>query len=415
MPDELANLDATDARDRMARGDLSASDLCEAYLTRIVAREPDVGAFAHFDPEFVRTQAKACDDHRATGGAVGPLDGLPVGIKDIVDTRDMPTENGTPIDVGRRPAKDAVIIERLRAAGAVIMGKTVTTEFGSRHPGGTRNPHHSEHTPGGSSSGSAAAVAAGMVPLAIGTQTNGSVIRPASFCGVVGFKPSFGLIPRAGVLPQARPLDTIGVFARSITDAALIVDALAGHDPRDPDSLISPPPRLLEAASADAPATPALAFVKTPVWDAAEAATRQNFADLVAALGDTCREVPLPDSFENGDRALVTVTNVGVASTYKPYYDRATDQLSDFMRTTIEEGATISAVDYLEALEIQKALRADIDQVFERHDAIITPAAPGEAPHGLEWTGNSAFNNLWSLLGVPAITLPLLQGPTGLP
>ncbi len=415
MRNDLPDLDALDARDRMVRGEFSALDYCEALLKRIAEREPEIGAFAHLDPDFARAQAKACDAYRASGRAVGSLHGLPVGIKDIVDTKGLPTENGTPIDAGRRPTEDAVVVQRLKAAGAIVMGKTVSTELGARHPRGTRNPHHGEHTPGGSSSGSAAAVAAGMVPLAIGTQTNGSVIRPASFCGIVGFKPTFGLIPRTGVLPQAPPLDTIGVFARSIADASLFADALAGHEPRDRDTSLAAPPRLLDCALTAPPVTPALAFVKTMAWDKAEAETREGFAELVAALGERCHEVPLSSSFDHGDRALMTITNVGIGRNYKPYYDRGKDQLSDFMRTMIEESQTIPAVDYLEALDWQVALRAGLDQLFDHYDAIVTPAAPGEAPHGLGSTGNSAFNNLWSLCGVPALTLPLLEGPKGLP
>jgi Asp-tRNA(Asn)/Glu-tRNA(Gln) amidotransferase A subunit family amidase len=415
MRDDLADLDALEARDRMARGEFSALDLCEGCLTRIAEREPEVGAFVWLDADLAREQAKALDDERASGRAAGPLHGLPVGVKDIVDTSDMPTENGTPLDAGRRPSEDAVVVSRLRAAGAVIMGKTVTTELGARHPRGTSNPHHREHTPGGSSSGSAAAVAAGMVPLAIGTQTNGSVIRPASFCGIVGFKPSFGLIPRAGVLPQAPPLDTVGVFARSIGDVALIVDVLGGYDPLDPDTRALPPLRRLETALADQPATPELAFVRTPAWDKAEPATRDRFVKLAEALGPVCEEVALPDIFDDGDRALKTLTNVGIARSYRRYYDRGRQQLSDFMRTTIEAGLAIPAVDYLDALGCQAALRAALDRLFDQYDAIVTPAAPGEAPHGLHSTGDSAFNNLWSLCGVPALTLPLLKGPNGLP
>jgi aspartyl-tRNA(Asn)/glutamyl-tRNA(Gln) amidotransferase subunit A len=240
---DLADLTALDARDRMTRGDFRAVDLCEACLERIALMEPEIGAFVFIDAEHALAQARAADDHRATGRQVGPLHGLPVGVKDIVDTADMPTENGTPIDAGRRPTRDAIVVSRLRGAGAVIMGKTVTTELGSMHPRGTRNPAHPGHTPGGSSSGSAAAVASGMAPLAIGTQTNGSVIRPASFCGIVGFKPTFGLIPRTGVLPQAATLDTVGVFARSVADAALLADVLIGYDASDADTRPSPPPR----------------------------------------------------------------------------------------------------------------------------------------------------------------------------
>ncbi|MCB1486098.1 MAG: amidase [Bauldia sp.] len=415
MPNDLADLDAIVARDMMVRGEITAVAYIEALLARIAEREPELHAFVDLEPAFALAQAEACDARRASGGAIGPLHGLAVGIKDIVDTADLPTENGTPLDAGRRPAEDAVVVDRLKHAGAVIIGKTVTTELGARHPRGTRNPHHGEHTPGGSSSGSAASVGAAMVPLAIGTQTNGSVIRPASFCGVVGFKPSFGLIPRTGILPQAPPLDTAGVFARSVVDAALIVDAIAGYDPRDPITRGLAPPHLLDTAMDDPPETPSFAFVKTTHWDLAEPETQAGLTGLVAALAGQCDEVPLPDSIADSDRVLMILTNVGIARNYGSYYDRGADQLSDFMRTMIEESRTIAAVDYLDALDRQVAIKAEIDRFFDRYDAIVTPAAPGEAPHGLDSTGNSAFNNLWSLCGLPAVTLPLLTGTNGLP
>jgi Asp-tRNA(Asn)/Glu-tRNA(Gln) amidotransferase A subunit family amidase len=415
MPNDLADLTALDARRRMERGEFRASDLVGAQLKRIAAREPDVGAFAFIDPEIARAQAMAVDAYRGTGRPVGALHGLAVGVKDIVDTRDMPTENGTPIDAGRRPAADAVVVRRLRAAGAVVIGKTVTTELGSMTPRGTRNPHDVTRTPGGSSSGSAAAVAAGMVPLAIGTQTVGSVIRPASFCGVVGFKPTFGLIPRAGILPQATPLDTVGVFARTVEDAALLADALAGDDPADPDTRPMPPPRMLDVALTDPPVTPALAFVKTPAWDAAEQSTKDGFVELVAALGNSCQEVALPEIYQHAAGAIHALSRAGIARHYRRYLDRGGDLLSDFMRQAIEEGSRVTAVDYLAALDWQKSLYAGLEQLFEKYDAIVTPAAPGEAPVGLDSTGNPAFNGLWSLCGAPAVTLPLLQGPNGLP
>ena len=232
-----ADLTALEARERLASGSLRAAELTDACLGRIAAREPDVQAWACIDEELALNQAGMLDDYRQTGRPLGALHGLPVGIKDIIDTRDLPTENGNALDAGRRPTDDAWLVARLRAAGAVIPGKTVTTECAYLAPGKTRNPHNPERTPGGSSSGSAAAVASGMVPFAVGTQTGGSVIRPASFCGVVGFKPTFGLIPRSGVLRTSRRLDTVGTFARTVEDAALLADVLAGHDAADPDSV----------------------------------------------------------------------------------------------------------------------------------------------------------------------------------
>lgn len=412
---DLVWMAATELRARLERGEFSAVDLTEILLERIGDEEPKVGAFAFHDPDLARKMAAAADAYRDTGRAVGSLHGLPVGVKDIIDTADMPTENGTPIDAGRQPTRDAAIVQRLRAAGAVIMGKTVTTEFASMYPGKTVNPHNRNHTPGGSSSGSAAAVAAGMVPLAIGTQTAGSVIRPASFCGVVGFKPTHGLIPRAGILRQERWLDTVGVFARTVADAALIADAIAGYDPGDPDTRMMPPPRLLDIALTEPPVTPALAFVKTPFWDKAANETKEGLAELVAALGETCTEVALPDIFSESAAAQRNLMIAGAARNLGPYYDRSKDKLSNHARTMIEEGRKVTAVDYLEALDWREALNHGLEQLFGRYDAIVTPAAPGEAPRDLSTTGNPVFNAMWTLCGVPAITLPLLEGPNGLP
>jgi Asp-tRNA(Asn)/Glu-tRNA(Gln) amidotransferase A subunit family amidase len=412
---ELAGLGALEARDGIAAGKFSAAALCESCLQRIAARESEIGAFAFLDEAQVRAAAKAADDYRGTGRPLGALHGRPIGIKDIIDTADMPTENGTTIDAGRRPRKDAEVVRRLRQAGAIIMGKTVTTELAFFAPGKTRNPHDPAHTPGGSSSGSAAAVAAGFLPLAIGSQTFGSVIRPASFCGVVGFKPSFGLISRIGVRLLAGPLDTVGVFARTVADAALLADVLAGHDPGDPDTRHVPPPRMLDAVLAEPAVTPELAFVKTPSWDEAEPATQKSFADLARVLGAGCVEVTLPEVFGEWRNAQLTLMRAGMAHNLRSYHRKGRELLSQQLRSSLEEGQQITAVDYLAALEQRAALSHALDQLFDSYDAIITPAAPGEAPAGLASTGNPAFNGLWTLCGVPAVSLPLLQGPNKLP
>jgi len=283
---ELLALSATEAAARIARGEATSEALVSACLDRIEAQDPQVRAWAFLDRERALAQAKAADETRRIGKGVGPLHGVPVGIKDVIDTADFPTEHGSPIFKGRRPDKDAACVTALRRAGAVILGKTVTTEFAASTPSVTRNPHNLEHTPGGSSSGSAAAVAAGMVPLAVGTQTGGSVIRPAAFCGVYGFKPTFGMIPRTGVLPQALSLDTVGVFARSVEDAALIADAMQAYDGGDAASLATSRPRLLATATEDWPLPPSMVFVKTHAWANADAATREAFDELVAEYAD---------------------------------------------------------------------------------------------------------------------------------
>ena len=410
----LAEAFALHLRNAIADGTVTAAGVADAFLARIALREPEVGAFTVVDPERVRAEARARDAWQAAGKPLGPLHGLPVAVKDIIDTADMPTENGTPLDAGRRPERDALVVARLRAAGAVILGKTVTTELGAMFPCGTRNPHHAGHTPGGSSSGSAAAVGAGMVPLAVGTQTNGSVIRPASFCGIVGYKPSFGTIPRTGVLPQARPLDTIGVFARSVADAALLADALAGPDDSDPYCLAAPD-KVLDAALVPPQARPSFVLARTPSWPGADPATQAAFEALAAALGADCREGVLPDACDEAIATHTTIAYAGIAWHYGAYHDRDAAALSDWMRDAIEDGRRIAAVDYPAARAGRDRSLAGVADALGEHDVFLTPAAPGEAPAGLKATGSPAFNTLWSLCGMPAVSLPLLTGPHGLP
>ena len=414
MPD-LADLAALDARERLAGGAATAVELAAACLRRIADRDDAVQAWAFLDERHALAQAEAVDAYRRTGAPIGSLHGLPVGIKDIIDTRDLPTENGNALDRGRRPTDDAWLVARLRAAGAVILGKTVTTECAYLAPAKTRNPHDPERSPGGSSSGSAAAVASGMVPLAVGTQTGGSVIRPASFCGVVGFKPTFGLVPRTGVLRTSQHLDTVGTFARTIEDAAVLADAIAGQDHADPDTVPMAPPRLLDIALSEPPVSPQLAYVKTPAWSGIEPDCAEGFAELVEALGDRCDEVELPAVFAEGATAHRRIMLAEIAHNLRHYYDRGADRLAGETRAAVEEGRAISAAEYLSSLDWRNPLYAGVEEIFERYDAIFTPAAPGEAPAGLRSTGSSAFNVLWSLLGVPAVSLPLLSGRNGLP
>lgn len=403
---------ARDLLAALAEGRVSAVETAEACLARIDAREPQVAAWAHLDRERVLKQAGELDRRRRSGRPVGPLHGLPIGVKDIIDVRGMPCSYGTPLEEGRRPAEDAAVIRRLRAAGALVLGKTVTTEFAYYAPGRTRNPHDPARTPGGSSQGSAAAVADGMVPLALGTQTNGSVIRPASFCGVVGLKPSFGAVPRTGVMADAPSLDTIGVFARSVEDAALLEHAM-GTDGIDRDAGGSPGP-LSAIAASEPPVRPNLAFVRTAAWEKAAPETADGFAELSDALGSSIEEVPLPEPFGGAIAWQRVIMAAEMARGLGHYADRGGEKVSPQFRELVEEGRAILAHDYLVARDWQRTLRAGLDQVFKRFDAILTPAAPGEAP-GVETTGDASFCSLWSLVGLPAISLPLLTGPNGLP
>jgi Asp-tRNA(Asn)/Glu-tRNA(Gln) amidotransferase A subunit family amidase len=407
---------ASEAAALMQEGTLTSEELVEACLAHIRATEPEVQAWAFLDEQHALEQARAADQLRRAGDPVGPLHGIPIGIKDIIDTRDMPTENGSRLHAGRTPAEDAWVVSRLRGAGAVILGKTVTTEFAYFHPGKTRNPHDAAHTPGGSSSGSAAAVAAGMVPLALGSQTNGSVIRPAAFCGVYGFKPTHGLIPRSGIFTLSRSLDHVGLFARSIDDLALLAEELAGHDPRDPDT--RPRARIPFAAIAAAPPphAPRLGFVKTPFWERVSKESRQAFDELREALGDHVEELELaPDAGAAWD-AHRTIMDAEMAANLEPEWKRGRAKLSEQLRALIDRGKKASALDYQRALAAVPAIQAGFEELFvRRFDAIVTPAAPGAAPKGLDSTGDPAFCTLWTLLGLPALSLPLLADSKGMP
>lgn len=411
---EPTALSAREAAWRIAEGALTSAELVAACLERIAAEEERIEAWEFLDRDKAMAEAEERDRRRRRGLPLGALHGVPVGIKDIIDVKGMPTGNGTPVDAGWRPFADATVTRRLRAAGAVILGKTVTTELAYYQPGRTRNPHDPARTPGGSSSGSAAAVAAGMVPLALGSQTNGSVIRPASFCGVVGFKPSFGAVPRTGVLTIAPSLDHVGLFARTIEDAAL-AELLMGPDGRDADALESPGP-LTATALARPPVTPALALVRTPFWEHADATTRAAFAELGEALGAQSDEVELPEVFARGAGWLDSVMAAEMARHLGHYVDRAPEQTSERLRERVAGGRALKATDYLAARDMRRVLRDTLGPVFDRFDAVVTPAAPGEAPEGpARGTGDPVFCSLWTFCGLPAISLPLMAGPNGLP
>jgi Asp-tRNA(Asn)/Glu-tRNA(Gln) amidotransferase A subunit family amidase len=412
---DLATLGATQLARMIAAGEITSTEVIDACIARIDAVDENVQAWAFLDRDFAREQAAKLDALRATGAPTGPLHGIPVGIKDIFDTKDFPTENGSVLDRGRQPMTDSAAVRLLKSAGAVIMGKTVTTEFAVFSPGKTRNPQDPARTPGGSSSGSAAAVASGMVPLAIGSQTNGSVIRPASFCGIVGFKPSHGRISRAGAMTLSRVLDHVGVFARSVEDAALIAECLMVHDPADSDTRPSAAPHLSEIAAQEPPTEPRFAFVKTPVWSEAEAATQAAFGELRDFLGDSCDEVTMPDEFETAVGNLRAIMYADLARYLDRYMKRDETKISEILRDMIQEGSGVHAVDYNRAVDQIPPLRAWIDELSNAYDAIVTPATPGEAPLGLEATGNPIFCSTWSYLGVPALSLPVMEGENGMP
>jgi Asp-tRNA(Asn)/Glu-tRNA(Gln) amidotransferase A subunit family amidase len=401
MANDYHELDALDAADAIRGGRITASGYISALAARIEAREPDIHAWQHFNPQQALEQAKALAGRPDL--AELPLAGAAAGIKDIIDTADMPTENGTVLDQGRQPPVDAAVVRLLRAAGVIIMGKTVTTELAFMHPSKTRNPHDAGHTPGGSSSGSAAAVAAGMVPIALGTQTNGSVVRPASFCGIYGLKPTFGLFPREGVLEESASLDTVGVFARSLPDIAALTQVLA----KGPAAQAAPA-NYADAARDNASA-PRFAFVRTPAWPFAEEAAKAAIETFVEGLGTSAERAGLPPEFDRAIAMHRTVMLTEIALNFGRYYERGKDRLSAPMREAIETGRGILAADYAGALRERERLYERLEALLQRYDAIVTLPAAGPAPRGHETTGNPAFCTIWTYLGVPALTLPLLS------
>jgi len=411
----LCALGVSEAVADIREGRITSAELVSDCLKRIEVVDPEVQAWTFLDRDHAMRQAEALDEHRRSGRPLGPLHGVPVGIKDIFDTGDMPTEFGSPLWAGRTPRADAAAVARLRAAGAVIMGKTVTTEYAYFHPGKTRNPHDATRTPGGSSSGSAAAVASFTVPAAIGSQTNGSVIRPAAFCGVVGFKPTHGLIPRTGALMLSRTLDHVGVMARTVEDVALMAECMAGFDAEDPDTRPIARPPLASIAVSEPPLPPRFAFVKTPAWPHADAVTRAAFAELTDMLGEAADEVEMGASFEGAIDLHKVVMEAEMAHNFHRDYEQGRDKLSAPLCKLIERGRGTLAVDYQAAVARVSSFNEAIDSVFDEYDAILTPAAPGEAPPGLGSTGNPVFCTIWTYLGTPAITLPLLRSEAGLP
>lgn len=411
-----AQLTAAEAASSIRAGTLTSEELVQSCLERIRELEPNVQAWTFLDEQHALAQARAADERKRSGEAIGPLHGIPVGLKDIIDTADMPTENGTVLHKGRMPRADAAVVTLLRAAGAVILGKTVTTECAYFAPGKTRNPHNPEHTPGGSSSGSAAAVGAGMVPLALGSQTAGSVIRPAAFCGAYGYKPTHGLIPRSGILQLSRTLDHVGLFARSVEDLALLLEQVQGYHEGDPDTRPRARIPFKQMCSEEPPLEPMLAFIKTPHWERADADAKEAFKELTETLGDRVEEVELfPSATEAWDWHR-TIMEAEMAANLEPLWLAGKEKLSERLRSLIERGRETRAVDHQRALRRIAPAVESLDDLFtQRYDAILTTPALGTAPKGLGSTGDPVFCSLWTLFGMPAITLPLMQGANGLP
>lgn len=394
-----AMLSATEAVAAIESGTLTSETLVRSCLERIAAREPVVRAWVHLDPALAIAQAKAAD--AASGGI---LRGIPVGVKDIIDTHDMPTGHNSPIFAGKVPFSDAACVALTRTANGVIMGKTVTTEFANRHPGPTTNPHNPAHTPGGSSSGSAAAVADGHVPLAFGTQTGGSVIRPAAYCGVIGYKPTFNDFSRTGIKMQCHSLDTLGLMARTLDDIALFRAVV-----------LKLPPVAIERDIG----APRIGFLRTPIWDEASAdtkalleATARTLSTKGAIVSDVAFDAPFADILDDHG----AVSGFEIVRNYADERLRNPDKVSrELMEGQLASGLEVTLDRYVAAQRKAVTFRLHVDSLFDRFDALLCPSAPGEAPEGVEYTGDPRFNSIWTLAHTPCVTLPAGTASKGLP
>jgi Asp-tRNA(Asn)/Glu-tRNA(Gln) amidotransferase A subunit family amidase len=412
FPFPLTAIDGLQALDHQS---LTAQEWAQACLNYIQEQDAQIQAWAYCHPQQVLEQAIARDQASSRSAT---LWGVPIGIKDIIATADMPTQWGSPLYAGQHLDFNATVVERLQAAGAVLVGKTVTTEYASGASAQTRNPYNLDHTPGASSSGSAAAVAAGMVPLAIGTQTMGSVIRPAAYCGVFGYKPSFGLISRFGILPVSRELDHVGLFARSIADLALLGYVLSGADHRDADTWRSKYPDAADWNLSSLAQPPKLALIDGPFWNLVEPEGQTHLrqvVDILKAAGATITEIDLPPDFSNYYTHVETLAYAGLAVHHGKDYEQFSDRLSPKLCSLIEQGRSLSSLAYAAARHASHAYSQTIAQILCQYDGILTPATTGIAPKGLEYTGNPVFCALWTLTGFPAIAIPSGFGSNGLP
>jgi len=406
----LIEISAVKALEMMDKGELTSEIYVQAFLDRIKKREPLVGAWTFIEPELALKQARLADKRRVNKKS-GVLNGLPIGIKDIIDTKDMPTENGSSFHKGRQPIEDAHLIKLLRDAGAIIMGKCVTTEFALSAPGKTKNPNDLECTPGGSSSGSAAAVCDNMVPIAIGSQTGGSVLRPASYTGILGLKPTFGTISRSGMSAISQRLDHPGIYANTPDDIKLVASVILSYDPKDLDM----DSNYIFKNQAISNPSPKFAFIKGPVWSFGDKDMQEEIEKFVANFPMEIETIELGSDFKEAAKTHEIIMNGSISRSLLDYYNTDKSKLHPFTVNRIEAGIPVSAKDYIDALENAKKMKQTLTNVFKKFDAIITPAAPGQAPRDLMNTGSAIFNGYWTMMGVPAISLPLLAGKEGLP
>ena len=399
---------------KIKNSELTSVELCEKYIERIDEFEKEVKAWAFFDKKILLEKAKEADDYRRSGKPIGFLHGIPVAVKDIIGTLDMPTECGTPIRKGKSYSQNAEIIDLLISEGAILMGKTATSELAFLGPPKTTNPHDYSRTPGGSSSGSAASVASYMAPLSIGSQTGGSVIRPASYCGVVGYKPTYGLISRNGVLRTSQTLDHIGMFGRNVEDVALLAKALIKKDKHDPASIHYSSENILAETKKGPLFEPKFIFYKTNHWKMIEKKSRDAFEYFIKSFKNI-EVFDTPSYFKDIHKYHQVIHETDLANNFSIYYKKFKSKLSKYMQDAISRGNKYSAKEYAEAIDFRKQSYESYKEVFEDYHGVLMPSSPGVAPKGLKSTGTAEFNKVWSYLGTPCISLPLLEGENKLP
>ena len=399
---------------KIKNSELTSVELCEKYIERIDEFEKEVKAWAFFDKKILLEKAKEADDYRRSGKPIGFLHGIPVAVKDIIGTVEMPTECGTSIRKGKSYSQNAEIIDLLISEGAIVMGKTATSELAFLGPPKTTNPHDYSRTPGGSSSGSAASVASYMAPLSIGSQTGGSVIRPASYCGVVGYKPTYGLISRNGVLRTSQTLDHIGMFGRNVEDVALLAKALIKKDNQDLASIHYSSENILAETKKGPLFEPKFIFYKTNHWKMIEKKSRDAFEYFIKSFKNI-EVFDTPSYFKDIHKYHQVIHETDLANNFSIYYKKFKSKLSKYMQDAISRGNKYTAKEYAEAIDFRKQSYESYKEVFEDYHGVLMPSSPGVAPKGLKSTGTAEFNKVWSYLGTPCISLPLLEGENKLP
>ena len=412
---DIFSLKVEELAAKIKEAQISSVEICERYIERINKFEKDIKAWVHFDKKVLLEKASEADDHRKSGKPLGPLHGIPVAVKDIIGTVDMPTECGTVIRKGKSYAQNAEIVDLLISSGAIIMGKTATSELAYLGPSKTTNPHDHSRTPGGSSSGSAASVASFMAPLSIGSQTGGSVIRPASYCGVVGYKPSYGLISRNGVLKTSEKLDHVCIFGRSVEDVALLAKVLIKKDNYDTATVHYSTEYMLDEVKKGPLFDPKFIFYKTESWKLIEKKSREAFEYFIKSFRNNIEVFDTPSYFKDIHKYHQIIHETDLANNFALYYKKHKKKLSKYMQDAITKGNKHSAKEYAEAIDFMKRSYDSYQEVFEDYHGVLSPSSPGVAPKGLKSTGTAEFNKVWSYMGTPCISLPLLQGESNLP